>query len=97
MQFAALPAADWPIDTVLSKFNPGTACTDGGTFDYDDGVFTGKYQLWQKCDGGNAVFVVLATNASDNTTSTYLTEVQAVTSADLDALDHILSTFDATT
>jgi hypothetical protein len=41
-------------------------------------------------------YVVLATNPTNGGAFTYLTIVQAVTSADLEALDHIFATFNVT-
>jgi serine protease Do len=96
VQFAALPSSDWTVDSVLAQFAQSEGCTDGGISDYDDGVFVGKYQLWENCGGSDTIFVVLASNSVAGGASTYLTSVQAVTSADLDALDHILGTFNAT-
>lgn len=96
VQFVALPAAAWTIDDVLSQFGQSEGCTDGGVSEYDDGKFVGRYQIWENCGGdGGPLFVVLATNLAAGGSATYLTSVQALTTADLAALDRILSTFDA--
>lgn len=94
VEFIAAKASDHPIDNLLSLFEQSSSCTDGGTFDYDDGAFVGKYQVWEDCDSTTAQLIVLATSASaGDGTTTYATVVQVVTEADLEALDHIIATF----
>jgi serine protease Do len=93
MLFGALPAANWTVDELLSTYSFGEHCTDGGTTDYDDGVFAGTYQVWESCGGTDSTYVVLATSPHAGGSYTYLTAVQVVTSADLDALDHVFATF----
>jgi serine protease Do len=96
VQFAAAPAAQFAVADVLTVFGQSSACTDGGTFDYDDGKFVGRYQIWTDCGGTDTKFVVLGTNATaGDTSTTFATIVQVVTEADLGALDHIMATFDA--
>jgi serine protease Do len=95
VQFAAAPAAEFGVDDVLADFAQSTACTDAGTFDYDDGKFAGRYQIWSDCGGTDTKFVVLGTTAATDTSTTFATIVQVVTDADLGALDHIMATFDA--
>ena len=96
VQFAAAPASQLSVDDVLTTFGQSTACTDAGTFDYDDGKFVGRYQVWSDCGGGDTKFVVLGTNdETGDTSTTYATIVQVVSDADLGALDHIMATFDS--
>lgn len=95
VQFAAAPAAEFGVDDVLSLFAQSEACTDGGTFDYEDVKFAGRYQIWSDCAGTDTLFVVLGTTSSTDPSTTFATIVQVVTEADLDALDHIMNTFDA--
>ena len=92
--FLAVPTAGASPEDLLYGFGVN-GCTEGDITDYDDGVFVGKYQLYTKCDGGDAVYLVLVSHLVDHTDTSYVTSVQAVTSADLDVLDHILQTFNA--
>jgi serine protease Do len=94
VQFAAAPSDQFGVDDILDRFAQDQACTDGGTFDYDDGKFFGRYQLWTDCGGTDTLFVVLGTN-DDTGATTFGTIVQVVTEADLAALDHIMATFDS--
>ncbi len=90
VQFAAAPSDQFGVDDILDRFAQDEACTDGGTFDYDDGKFFGRYQLWTDCGDTDTLFVVLGTN-DDTGATTFGTIVQVVTEADLAALDHIMA------
>ena len=68
------------------------SCDYGGRFDYEDPVYTGQYDLYSDCAGQGSVIIVLAVEPAEKD-YTVLLLVQAVTEADLDALDHILNTF----
>lgn len=94
VKFLAVPAAGANIDDLLYGFGVND-CTDGGITDYDDGAFVGKYQVWEACAGTDALYLVLVTNLIGHPDTLYVTTIQAVTTADLDALDHILQTFNA--
>ena len=101
VMFRALPTDDRTPDDLLDDAAPSEGdCRDGGRFDYDDGVFLGRYQVWSACQGTNAVRVILAIrplgpNAVPGEEGwTVVTTVQALTTADLDALDQIWATFD---
>ena len=67
-------------------------CTYDGRFDYADPVFTGVYDQYSDCDGEGSLIIVLAAEPAEKNYSV-IVEMQAVTEADLDALDHILNTF----
>jgi serine protease Do len=95
MVFGALSAQEYSVDELLESYSFADACTDAGIFEYDDGAFYGAYQLWDGCGGTDTLYVVLATNPAVGGDYIYLTAVQVVTSADLDALDHIFGTFNA--
>jgi len=68
------------------------ACTFDGRYPYDDGVYVGEYDLYVDCSDVNSVIIELAAVPSDGNYITYLV-IQAVSEADLDAMDHILDTF----
>ena len=69
VQFAAAPSDQFGVDDILDRFAQDEACTDGGTFDYDDGKFFGRYQLWTDCGGTDTLFVVLGTNDDTGATT----------------------------
>jgi serine protease Do len=93
MLFSALPASQYTVDQLLSTYSFGDHCTDGGVNSYDDGVFSGSYQTWENCGGTGSTYVVLVTSPHAGGEYTYLTAVQVVSSADLEALDHVFATF----
>jgi len=101
VMFRAIPTDDTSPDELLDDAAPSPGdCRDGGRFDYDDGVFIGRYQVWSACRGSNAVRVILVMRplgpgaAPSEEGWTVITTVQALTTADLDALDQIWATFD---
>ena len=101
VSFRALPTDERTPDDLLDDAAPSVGdCRDGGRFDYDDGIFVGRYQVWSACQGTNAVRVILVIRplgpdaAPTEEGWTVITTVQALTTADLDALDQIWATFD---
>jgi serine protease Do len=67
-------------------------CTSEGRFEYDDGLYTGEYDRYTDCGGVGTVYIVLAA-APEDRSFTVVVVGQAVTSADLDAIDQALATF----
>ena len=80
------------MNTLVDFFDFSTDCTYDGRFDYDDSVFTGVYDQYSDCAGEGSVIIVLGAEPADRSYAMVVL-VQAVTDADLDALDHILNTF----
>ncbi len=71
-------------------------CELDNRYDYDDGYYRGKYDLFKNCNGpGGPWYLVLSAVPSDNSQAfLILVQVQIQSDRDLDALDHILNTFD---
>ena len=80
------------MDELLDAFDYSDGCTYDGRTDYQDSLYTGKYDVWTDCGDGGSVFIVLAAEPEDQSFLTLIT-FQAVTEADLDALDKVLDTF----
>jgi len=80
------------MGSLVDFFDFSTDCTLDGRYDYEDPLFNGVYDLYTDCAGEGSVIIVLAAEPADRAYATIVL-VQAVTSADLDALDHILNTF----
>jgi serine protease Do len=96
MAFLAAPM-DMSAADGLAQFAPSPGeCTDGGIVDYDDGRFSGQYQIWEGCGGVGGVYVVLVSSAADSPGYTFVVAVQAVSEADLAVIDQIFATFDVT-
>jgi serine protease Do len=91
--FAAMPA-NTDVDGLLVEYGFADDCTDGGTSDYSDAVFTGKYQVWLDCDGTATDVVTLVANPADGS-HTALIQAQILTDADLEALDRAFATFNS--
>jgi len=77
---------------LVDLFDFSTDCTYDGRFEYADPVYTGVYDQYSNCAGQGSVIIVLAAEPADKTYAVVIL-IQAVTDADLDALDHILNTF----
>ena len=83
---------DMTMNELVDFFDFSGDCTYDGRFDYADPVYSGVYDQYSDCAGQGSVIIVLgAEPAAKNYSMVVL--VQAVTSADVDALDHILNTF----
>lgn len=77
---------------MLNSFDFSDACVYDARYEYDDGVYTGAYDLYTDCGAeGSVFFQVIAEPAA----RTWLASVQivAVTDADLAAADEIFNTF----
>lgn len=80
-------------DGMLDSSTFEDECTYAGRDDYDDGLYVGRYDVYTDCGNDGALFVVVAAGPSDGSFMVYV-QVQAITDADLEALDHILATFE---
>jgi serine protease Do len=89
--FAAMPA-DTDVDGLLTQYGFADDCTDGGTTDYSDAVFTGKYQLWLDCAGTSTDVVTLIALPEDGS-YTAVIQAQIISDADLEALDRAFASF----
>jgi serine protease Do len=70
------------------------SCTFKSRNDYSDAVYEGKYDVFSDCKGAGNVYVVLSARPKSNPTAfLVLLEVNVMTDADLEALDHIYQTF----
>ncbi len=75
----------------LSDFSD--ECTYDDTYDYEDAIYAGWYDLWLNCGGTDTTFLVLEAYPPEED-FVVLVQIQIVTDADLEALDMILATFD---
>ena len=80
------------MNELVDVFDFSSDCTYDGRFDYSDPVYTGVYDQYSNCAGVGSVIIVLGAEPAARNYSVVVL-VQAVTEADLDALDHILNTF----
>lgn len=89
---AATNPAGSSMGELVDFFDFSEDCTYDGRFDYEDSVFTGVFDQYSDClDSGN-VLIILAAEPEDGAYGVILVG-QAATTADLDALDHVLDTF----
>lgn len=81
------------MDELLDFFDFSEDCTYDGRSDYEDPAFTGKFDLYLDCAGQGTVIAVVAAEPADQSFAVIIIG-QAITDADLEALDHVLDTFD---
>ncbi len=77
---------------LLDAFDYSDNCSYGGRTEYSDGVYSGYYDVWTKCGDVGSSVVVVGVKPEDGS-YLGLVLVQVVGNADLDALDHIMSSF----
>lgn len=94
MAFFVLPSGT-SNDAIIAQLSEPVAalCTDAGTEPYDDGVFIGDVKIWTDCAGTDTSYIIVVTATADAPEFTFATIVQAVTSADVTALERILASF----
>jgi serine protease Do len=80
------------VDTLLNENSGNYDCVYDGRYEYDDGVYIGLYDLYLDCGNAASVLIELVAVPGSQQYFTYLL-IQAISDADLDALDHILNTF----
>lgn len=83
------------IDDVLDIWD--LPCEDSGgreDFETEDGLFSGKWEVWTACGGTSAVAITLAVSPNDGN-SVVRMFIQIVSDADIEAAERALSTFDS--
>jgi serine protease Do len=78
--------------TLLDDLQRSYDCVYDGRYEYDDGVYSGLYDLYVECADIGSVIIELAAMPADGSLLLFV-QVQAVTDADLDALDRVLDSF----
>lgn len=92
LMLASTQFAGSNMEELLDLFDFTDDCAYDGRSPYSDPVFKGSYDLYTNCANSGSVLIVLATEPADRTYAVILIG-QAITSADLDAIDRVLDTF----
>ncbi len=89
---SAILAQTETVGSLLDDRDYSDGCTYDGRYEYSDNFYTGVYDVWLNCDGGDSMMLDLA---AETATGSVLMNVQTVVvnDADLEALDYILNTF----
>lgn len=80
------------VEETLDMFSFSDTCTFDGRFSYDDGVYTGLYDVYSDCGGVGSVFFQVIAEPADQT-RLIMVQVVALTDADLAAADQVFATF----
>jgi serine protease Do len=89
---ASTQMANSDMGALLDSFSFSDSCTYDSRTDYSDPVFTGQYDLYVNCTGVGSTLIVLAAEPADRSYAVVII-AQLITSADFDALDRVLNTF----
>lgn len=81
-----------PMSELVDFFDFSGDCTLDGRYDYEDSKYTGAYDLYVDCGGVGSVIIVLAAEPADGSHAVIILG-QAITEADLEAMDTVLDTF----
>lgn len=92
MQLAASFDSAGNLDSVFDQIDFSTSCTPLEIQDYDDGLYTGKWQIWDQCGGIDTAMAVIVAEPPGQEFVVYV-QVQLASEADLDALDKVIETF----
>jgi serine protease Do len=85
-------AQEYTTASLLDELAEEYSCTYDGRYEYDDGLYTGLYDLYVDCGDVNSVIIELAAEPVHQEFLMYLV-IQAVSDADIEALQQILDTF----
>ena len=77
----------------LDSWDFSDDCEKDARYNYEDELYTGKYDLWFSCGEEGSTFVNLAA-VPENREFMAVVQIQALTDADLEAGDHIFNTFE---
>jgi len=79
-------------ESMLDAERWDSSCTYQGRDDYDDNVYTGRYDLYADCGDEGSIFIVIAAEPPEGGFLIYL-QIVVVSEADFDAADEIIRTF----
>ncbi|MCB0188830.1 MAG: serine protease, partial [Caldilineaceae bacterium] len=78
---------------VLDALDYSENCKSSERFEYDDSVFVGNYDLWEKCGGSDSLWVVLAAEPKESADYLVLLNVLIDSNTSPDVLDEIFKSF----
>jgi len=79
-------------ETALDSERWDSSCTYEGRDDYDDGIYTGRYDLYYDCGEELSVFIVIAAEPPEGGYLIYV-QILAVAARDFEAADEVIRTF----
>lgn len=69
------------------------SCTYEERVEYSDALYSGQYDYYSNCGGEGVLYVVVSVLPDDGSNFLIVVEIQVVSDADLEALDHIFDSF----
>ena len=77
---------------MLDYYDFSSDCAYDERSDYEDAAYTGAFDVWNSCGGTDTALIVVEAYPPEGE-FLVVVQVQAVTEADLEALDAILQSF----
>lgn len=81
-----------PVDGILDGYTFAQSCTYDARYDYDDGLYTGRFDWWDACGAEGSAFVVIVARPADEA-FTIVVQMVLLTEADRAAADEIVASF----
>ena len=91
VEFVAVVGGGVTTTDMLDALTPAE-CTSAGRQPYDDGLYAGEMEFFEGCAGGGTQVVTIAAQPAGGEFMAIL-RVQIVSDADVEALDHVIQTF----
>lgn len=83
------------VDGILDGYSFSQSCVYDARYDYDDGLYTGKFDWWDGCGDAGSTFVVIVSRPADGA-FTIVVQMVLVTEADRAAADEIVNSYQVT-
>ncbi|MFN2187826.1 MAG: S1C family serine protease [Candidatus Promineifilaceae bacterium] len=85
-------AQDYDVAGLLDYLAEDYDCDYDGRYEYDDGVYSGLYDLYVNCGNSGSVIIELSAEPAHQGYLVYLV-IQAISDADIEAMQRVLDTF----
>jgi serine protease Do len=89
-----LLAESYDEDTLLDANTFNDDCTYEGREEYEDQLYTGKFEVYSNCGGEGGGTLIQVAAVPEGRDFIILLQMVAVSEADLEALDHMLQSFE---
>lgn len=80
------------VDEVLDQWSSFDDCTFDDRYDYDDGIYTGRFNWWDDCGGIGTIFVTIVARPADEA-FTVVVQLQVIAQDDPGVIDTIVDSF----
>lgn len=83
------------VDAILDGYSFSQSCVYDARYDYDDGLYAGRFDWWDGCGDAGSSFVVIVSRPADGS-FTIVVQMVLLTEADRAAADEIVNSYQVT-